>query len=220
MMKSIKTLSLGILSDQIDYLHQLQEGRGLQLIKLQQVQEDSRMEGKPLRPFVYANKIVDVIIVYAHVGNNPRQLCGGIDWVQQFRLFGYDSPILLAVWENELGISNKYLLNNPFISMYCTDSCKIIKLPYDINLLENAILSLKPIDRERWEKCRKWLLRAYFRHTLTHIGRTSNLGEAKSRFKNFSLRHPELICEERVRQVMQVFDLNQFKSALQDLMQI
>ncbi len=125
--------------------------------------------------FIYKSKEIEKLIVYSHLFNDKRQYNLGIDWIKNFRLKGYNTPLVIFTWHNISKIKIRYLPHNPFISSICYNSCSLIQLPCKVEDILASIEVAKNIEHNEFNKCYDFIFYGQLRHDLTGISNSKQL---------------------------------------------
>jgi len=172
-------LSLGLVTDHPEYSNCLSEKSGLHIVGLRTDLEFSGVGDTFPQRIIQQGEPIDLVMVYAHLGAEHRQEYEGISWIRRLRWAGYDTPVILFLWEMPFRVQIRYFDYNPFIQSYFKESCAVIQLPYRIDRVYDALERLRPIDHGRWVDGTLCLSRLDLRHLLTNIANCTTLQKAK-----------------------------------------
>lgn len=210
--------NVGILMDHPYFVKSIREKLKLNLIKIK-IEDIDLMSKTTIQSFNYKNNKIDALIIYGHYGKGNRQNLYDAKWLRRFRLAGYDTPIVLLVWERPSRVWASNFADNVFVSPYYKDSCRILQLPISFDLLLNELESIQTISENQLNEGRKFALHSWISHRLSHILIMDNLEYSKSQIKEFKDDISYLNEEVKFLELLLQFeDVNELKNSIRNFL--
>lgn len=153
---------------------------------------------------------IEAVVIYAHLGQGCRRLNRGVDWLREFRLKGFDPPIMFLSWLHPHEIWSHDLAKAFFASPYFKQSCVTLQLPMQLGQILKTIRQLRPIESSELEYGSTFILSSWIRHLLGNLTKQSNLSDIKMTLKGINERYPCKYIEEVIAPLMQSSNINEF----------
>jgi hypothetical protein len=203
-------MNIGFLSEDTVSKNYIKEFSGFNLIEIPFLIEQKNYS---TIPFYFNSKTIDYIFIYSHLFVNQRQTHVGINWIRNFRLCGYNTPIILFVWNACKDIRIKFIQRNPFITSFCEESCKLIRLPSTREKILDTVKNMNPLNQKKWEESCRFTLYGEIKHRLENIVVFKDIDKIKDELLLLIKEVPSNVKDE-LQKLSSVQDIDKLKSEI------